>query len=584
MMEIILRSIKKLLPLIILGLLTLFALRALILNPFYTSHDSFTHTARIASYFQSIREGQWPPWWARNFNGGMGSPIFNYIYPLPYLFGSLVHFIGFSFQDSYRLVVGISTIFSALGMYLWLRKEFDKTMPALVGAVFYIWVPYRFLNLYVRGAYAENMAYAFLPFVFLSVRMIFSSKNRLIWWPMFVLLTSGLLLTHNQIAAIFIPIIISWALIVGLAEKKVKFFASLLLGVMVAGLVSAFIYFPDFLDRSLVRFDKSISYYQDHYVAWWQLIRSPWGYGFDFPDTDKDAMSLQIGLTQIGVLVVSFFGFLFAFFKQKKKLQKNSLEWSAGFFIGFSLIVIGLMIKEPYVQIIWKMIPMLTTIVDFPWRFLGVVSFSCSVLAGYLVYKFRIHKIVGVVLVCGVLFFNRNHLNINLPQDFSDSVFSNFKGTSTATSNEFTPSSHITQSFFDVKAPVEIVVGDANISILKNSPQILRFIATGRKPFSVRINRFHFPDTRIYKDGRLLIFNKDYIVIYELLDKYNDDTGLIRINSQDGGGEYTVYFSETQNRRVGNVVSTVSCVFVILILLFGLIRKYKDTRKLFSSR
>jgi len=56
--------------------------------------------------YQALADGQFPPRFAGSFYNGIGSPIFVYIYPLPYLFGSAIHVLGFSFANSFVSSIG----------------------------------------------------------------------------------------------------------------------------------------------------------------------------------------------------------------------------------------------------------------------------------------------------------------------------------------------------------------------------------------------------------------------------------------------------------------------------------------------
>ena len=151
--------------LLILFTLSLFALKDLSKPGFYTSHDGETHTARIAQYYVALKDGQIPPRFAGSFYNGFGSPIFVYIYPVPYITGAILHGLGFSFINSFKIIMAFSFIFSQLFTYVWLYELFKDKKAALIGALCYGWVPYRFLLIYVRGSISEVLAYTFLPLV-----------------------------------------------------------------------------------------------------------------------------------------------------------------------------------------------------------------------------------------------------------------------------------------------------------------------------------------------------------------------------------------------------------------------------------
>lgn len=557
-----------LLSLIVILFFSIVALWSLISHPFYTSHDGFTHTARIAAYYKIIKDGQFPPRWADNLNAGYGSPIFVYSYPLPYFFGSLLHAVKFSYQDSFRLVIILSTLASAIFMYFWLKSIFGR-LASMVGAIFYIWVPYRFLNIYVRGAFAENLAYTFLPLIFLSLQMR--------WNGLLALATAGLLLSHNVVAAMSVPIIFTWFVIQAIFTKGLKISLRILLSLSAGFLISSFIYAPDLLERMYIQFDQGISYYQNHFVRWWQFFRSPWGFGYDLTGSDRDEMSFQLGMAQLVALV----GVLLIFVRQLPIFNlknKNVKLLSAVFFMGVLFVVIFLMVEERITLEVWKYTPLMKTVVDFPWRFLGITTLAFSFLAAYFLDNFRGKKaiVLALVLVGSAIFFNRNHIQINQQQYFTDPVFDGYRGTSTAASDEYTPLWRKSHQFVEQKSSLTILSGDVNYQeIVRNSKQF-RFMVSATGPAVLRINRFYFPETTISVDGKLLAINRDYQIVSEWTPNTQDYTGLIKLFVSPPGGVYELNFSETPIRKASNIASLVSGFLIVILILRGFLRKVQS--------
>lgn len=539
--------IKKLLPYLLIITFSIVGLWSLIKSPFYTSHDGFTHTARIMAYYEALKDGQFPPRWATKFAGNLGSPIFVYSYPLPYFLGAILHFGGIHYQDAYRIVLGGGYLLSGLAAFWWLSSRFGKK-AGLVGAIFYLWVPYRFLNIYVRGAFAESFAYTFIPLIFLSIERLSETKKTK-WGFLLSFATAGLLLTHNLVAAMFLPAMGLLVLLLGWRQNgwKQMFQSYLFLG---AGfLMSSFIYLPDFLERGYVHFDEGISYWQNYFVAWWQLIRSHWGYGFDFPGTVNDDMSFQLGLTQIltaGILLL-----VLAYLLVKRKFDwKKIVNVEGIFFLILLLVAIFLMVDEPLAVIVWKELPLIKTIIDFPWRFLGMTLVTFSFLVAYLVYLTKSLRVVVIVLLFLVFMANRNHIRVNKVESFTDKEFEGYHGTSTAGSNEYNPIWHKSN-----KLP-----GDLESGYVSNMATGTKFEVTAESG-EIRINRFYFPETDIYRDGQQLKIGTDYEIIRSQKDTSFDDTGLMKL-VKPRKGNYYLSFQETPLRKAANWLSLVSFIVV----------------------
>lgn len=532
-------------------LLSLFALRSLISNPFYTSHDGFTHVARIMAYYEALKDGQFPPRWATKFSGNLGSPIFVYSYPLPYFLGAALHFGGVHYQDAFRWVIGGGYLLSGFAAFWWLSKRFGKS-AGLVGAVFYIFAPYRFLNIYVRGAFAESLAYTFIPLIILAIEQLFEKKEKY-WRYILAFATAGLLLSHNVVAAMLLPIVVVLVLLFGVVYKNLKKVIICLASLVGGFLMSIFIYGPDLLERNYIRFDQGISYWQNYFVAWWQLIRSRWGYGFDFPGTSADDMSFQLGLSQMFVVAILIALIVILVLVRRYK-WKSRVNIEGIFFLIVLAIAIFMMIDEPLIIPLWKMIPLVKTIVDFPWRFLGVTVVAFSFLAAYLVYLARSSRLLVIGLLIVVVYANRNFIRINQPQYFSDKTIEGYHGTSTAGSNEYNTVWHVGDSF----------PGDLEIPGVVNRATGMD-ITVEQKTNDFMIYRFYFPETNIYYKGNKLIENQDYDVIRQQQFKQFDDTGLIRLRVAEPG-IYHLRFGETLLRKVANSISLLT--FGILII-FG---------------
>ncbi len=550
---------RKLLPFLIILIFAYFGLRSLIDSPFYTSHDGFTHTARIAAYNKILNDRQFPPRWAADLNGTLGSPIFVYSYSLPYFLGSVIHNAGFPYQDSFRMVMGLSFILGSIGMYLWLKTKYG-VLPGLTAAIFYMYVPYRFLNLYVRAAYAESFAYAILPFIFLSIERYKHSQNKVFWWGMAALTTSLLLLSHNVVSAIFLPLILAWIVLTYWQKwiSIIKLFGALITGV----LIGSFIYIPDLFELHFTRFNQGISYFSEHFVSLYQLIRSPWDYGFDFPGSANDAMSFQLGLAQL--LVV---GLVLAFIIFKRKFQVEPL-----FFLLVFFCVIILMVEAPYSIFLWKTIPMLAKIVDFPWRLLGLAAFIFAILSAYLVSVSRFKLLIFILLICAVTIANRNFMRVNDKLSFSDDVFDSYVGSSTAF-NEYLPIGHKTTQIPEAIAPVDALQGNPNVRVIARNSQGIIFDATSKEEAQIRINRFYFPKTEISKDGIVLRENKDWFINNEIQSTEFDDSGTIFLKIHSPGGRYEVKFTETPVRKFANILSVVSFLAVLIVLALSIIKK-----------
>lgn len=553
---------KNFIAITILIILSLLALHSLLIPGFYTSHDGATHTARIANYFLVLTDFQVPPRWAPLLNGGMGSPIFVYIYPLPYLFGSLVHYLGFSFTDSYKVVLGLAYFSSGLTFFLWMRRHFS-VWASLAAASVYLFSPYRFSLLFVRGAYAESIAYTFIPLIFLAIDGVFSSKSSRRWIAFGAISTSLLMLSHNLVAFIFLPLVFLYALVLFRHFKKPSSLVSYFIFTALGFLLSAFIYLPDFLEKKYIRFDELISYYQNHFVYFWQFLRSPWDYGFSFIG-QNDAMSFQIGLGQLLIFSVALVLLVKIFLTRQKNQDTIKLLFFLSLFVG----AVVLMLESPLSRFLWKSIPGLATI-DYPWRLLGVTTFSLAAVSAIVVQeiKNKFQLLTTIIIIFAVVIANRNHLRINQQMFLPDSQLLSYAGSATHL-GEFTPVTRSTSKFIPFPYTIQVISGKATIVKVKEKSAEKVYQIDVSEFAKIRLNTLYFPGWQINLDGQHLKLESGFTITGDTNLKTDvDQSGLIYVDIPKGKHILGAKFRETPVRQVGNFVSLGAFLIVLLLLV-----------------
>lgn len=552
------------------------ALKSLGLGGFYTSHDGATHTARIAQYYQALADGQFPPRFAGSFYNGIGSPIFVYIYPLPYLLGSAIHALGFSFVDSFKILMAVGFIGSAIFAFLWLREIFERERAALVGAIFYVWVPYRFLLMYVRASLSEQLAYTFLPLLLFSVTKLIK-ENSLKWVAISALCFAFVLLSQNLVALIIVPVVFGYSLVQSYLNRALKSFLLVLTSSLWGLAISSFTYLPALFERKFVKIDDVIQHqFVNHFVTLKQLIHSPWGYGFDLPGVINDQMSFQVGLAHILVLLIAVvFLTLPLFFKKTPfffdKPSKETLTISFYFLVVVFTSTI-MMLQLDVVKSIWEALKPLQ-IIDLPWRFLGLMPLSIALLATFVAKNIK-SGLFALFLIIAVIVANRNHLKINQRIFYSDEFFMNYSDTATQY-GEFSTKWRgylSVPEHIDPNVKLETVSGEAMIKDQLIKSNKLKFAADvlSSKAF-IKINKIYFPGVQVAVNGQKLEPFSQVIIPSGELDYSKEDNGLMIIPLEKGVHKVEVFFGETTLRQFANFLSLGS--FLLALLSIRLFRK-----------
>lgn len=351
---------------LILTVLSLPAIRALFVPGFYGASDDM-HIAWLYEIDKTIKMGQFPPRFVPDLSFGFGYPLFNFVFPLPFYIGEIFRLIGLNLVDSIKMVFGLSVILSGVGMYLLLR-EFTTNILSLAGAVLYIYAPYRAVDLYVRGAIGENVAFIFFPLIILAVVKL---SRQIRWVGIGAVALSSLVLSHNITTYMFLPLIFL-LLLVGFFfnSRKKSVLSTAFLMIFLGLLISSYFWLPALLESRLMKYDPIFDF-RDHFPTIRQLLVPYFGYGASVPGP-YDGMSFFLGITNLLVLGLGITLLLWRWHKYETK-EKVILVWAT-----ISLLAVFLMMNHRS-TFIWEKIPLLTFF-QFPWRFLMITTLSTPIL------------------------------------------------------------------------------------------------------------------------------------------------------------------------------------------------------------
>jgi len=408
------KFLKNKLYIILLLALSVPAVIALVHKGFFGASDDL-HIAWLFEMDKIVKIGQIPPRFVPDLSFGFGYPLFNFVFPLPFYLGEIIHLIGFSLVDSIKFVFGISLIASGLGMYFFLKEMLPEYL-SLAGGLLYIYTPYRSTDVYIRGAVGEALSFAFLPLVCLSVikiyKLIQEENDIKIKWKyisLFALSLAALILSHNIVSYMFAPFLLLLLIFLFLALKKNKliFVGQNVLGLVFGLLVSSYFWIPAIVESQLMAYGTVFNF-KDHFPTIRQLITPYFGYGASVPGP-YDTTSFFIGLINLVIIVFAVFATFF-FWKKFKSLDKIIFSWS---FVAFFTSVFMMNYRSTF---IWDHLPFLPYF-QFPWRFLTLTTFISPLFLlpiKYLEPKYVKYAASAAVIVF-VVFLNAKYFR---PQDF----------------------------------------------------------------------------------------------------------------------------------------------------------------------
>ena len=164
--------------------------------------DGIQHICRLIGTAQSLGEQSLFPVIMSDFCNGFGYS-WNLFYSILTAYVPLLfRFLGASYLDCIKLFLYLLTALSGFSMFAFTKRVTKSKKIALLASVFYILLPYRVTDMYMRIAIAELASFVFLPMVFHGIYAILEDCQGSQEKPMNLVLvagTVGLMLSHTVI-------------------------------------------------------------------------------------------------------------------------------------------------------------------------------------------------------------------------------------------------------------------------------------------------------------------------------------------------------------------------------------------------
>lgn len=509
------------------------------------THDGQDHVARIANFYQSLREGNIVPRWGANLNWGYGHPILMFLYPLPSYIASVFRFMGFGLVDSVKLVFGISFVVSVCSMYVWIRSSWGR-IEGLIAAFLYGFAPYRFVDLYVRGAIGEHVAFVSPPIIGYGLWRSLRKSEGLgsIGFGLVSLGTAGLILSHNALSMMFLAVLAvytAYLLYFNPSRNKKRLLYRTILAVGIGFALSAFFWVPAYFEgkytlRDVVTSDSLTG----RFVPFLDFLYSPWSYN------GSQLLSKWLGAGQILGLLLGMF-MLF----QRSVKRRLRLYLLGGVIITFVSIFLMTSISE----FIWKAVTLMQKF-QFPWRLLSVTTLVLPLIAAAAVRSMpQKHRVkAGIILVVLSVFSTVYMWRAKEYKQYDESFFTNVYDSTTDT-GESSPVWSVRFMEKRAKAPLEIIEGKAHIVPSDRRVRSHVYTLDALTPSKLVENTLYFPGWNVIVDG----------VVVPVEFQNPDYRGLMTFDVSKGVHDVRVEFNDTKLRSAASLFSIMALVGYIVV-------------------
>jgi hypothetical protein len=377
--------------------LTLPALVPLLRGGFFASDDGLIHVYRLAALDEAVRAGVLYPRWFPEFAFGYGHPVLNFYGPLSYYAGLPFTLLGLDPALAIKLVMAAGLLASAAGMWLFARQHLS-TGAAVVAAVVYVYLPYHLADLYVRGAVAELLAFAWLPFILWAAHHAVTRPGGAGWrWATLAgLLLAALVLTHSLSTLLFAPVLIGYILLLVWrpGDERRGALARVALAVVLAVAASAFHWLPILAESEYVGLGHGASQgYRDHLLPLAKLV------SFDVAYRYRGAPGVPITYPLGWLQALLLAGGLWLLVGPGDEWSRDRLSRRVAIFFLMAGLVSALMLTRTALPA-WAALERVLALLQYPWRIEMITALATAFVAGALYARLRVR--VGPAAVVAV--------------------------------------------------------------------------------------------------------------------------------------------------------------------------------------
>jgi hypothetical protein len=326
-------------------------------------HYQFAQTFR-----ESILGGTAYPSWAASANFGYGDVGVRFYPPLAYYVLNAFMFAAGHWYEASVLTFAFWFFISGAGVYLWVREWADGS-SSLIAAVAYMLMPYHVNQIYNAFLYAEFAAGAILPFCFLFVARICRRGK---WRDVMLLAVaySLLILTHLPLTVIGSICLFVYAIASIKRERAFPSLAKLGLSVLAALLAASFYWFRVFTEMDLVRVTtaefaaKEYDFRSNFLLSYFSVGAAEY--------SDRSLLFSDLMLVVSLALILSWVAI--SLFTGRRIERRHLIP-------ALIILATAVFFATPASRLIWERVTFVAS-VQFPWRWLSVVSLAGAFLLG----------------------------------------------------------------------------------------------------------------------------------------------------------------------------------------------------------
>ncbi len=540
---------KKINLFFLLTLISILPIISIFRTGTYESGDFNIHIYRTIAFYDSLKEGNIMPSWAKDLNAAYGYPLFIFNYSFPYYILSLIHFIGFGLINSMKIFLTSSFILSGIFMYAWTKILFKNSFAAFFASVFYLFAPYHLIDLHFKIVVGEILSFTILPLIFLFIQKFFIKKT--LFFLLCATFIYAILIMAHPVIAFFSGLTMSFYIffLTHFSFKKSFLYT---LSIISPGIIISSYSWMSLIIYEKYLFIQNVPLQTVYFPKLIELLYSPYRLGFLFQGS-KGEISFLIGYVQIFILVATVF----------LLIKNNSQKYITYQKYWLLVSIILLFLISPYSKFLWENFLFIKAAGSH--RLLLLLSFSISVLSGYFSLIFIKKKWLLIILIAAAIMstiLNWGHRRL-IPQITDVTLAENlWKSTSESEGHFYANTKWVSTKnpWFSIrpKKRAEIVGGTGSIKDVFRNSTLHKYTVVAKNPLKIRENTLYFPGWEAKLNDRSLQISPD-------------DKGLISLHVPKGSYNLTLTYNDLLPYKITKIISFIGFFTILGCIIFSLL-------------
>lgn len=481
------------------------------------------------------------PAWAGLAHYGYGEARFIFYPPLSWTIGAILGLL-LPWKIVPATYIWLALTLSGCSMFL-LARTWLTRRDSLFAAMFYAANPYYLVIVYWRSAYAELLAGALLPLLFLFVLRFGDSRRRMVV-PLALIVAAAWL--TNIPAAIMLSYSLGLLMLIrALQLKSPRVVAKGALAIALGAALAAFYLLPAIYEQKWVTIAQVLA----------PGVRPEDNFLFtNISDVDHNRFNYLISLVALSEIVILTIAILLC----RKRQVSKSLWW---YFTLWSLFSAALML--PVASAVWRYFPELK-FVQFPWRWLLCLNVPLAMLItiAWRRWVSRILICVGFLTVLAFVWHRVQPPWWDSASDLAEMLDDQQTGKGYEGTDEYVPASGDPYEIAQDAPLVTAADGKRlKVGIQQWNAQSRLFTVQANQAEKLVLRLFNYPAWRVEINGSAIPAATREV------------TGQVVIPIGTGMNSVRITFTRTWDRTIGAVIS---CLTLVLLITIQWIRRRRE--------